>query len=252
MLRTCSVLLAGLALAAWSSFAQAQEDEARALVVKAMKAHGGKEALKKHLGSQAKYKGTVETMGMTIKVEGEIFHNVPDRMKNIISIDVNNMNLTIQQGYDGKALWMSVMGMLIEKKEKEDIDEMKEGMYCEQVTSLIDLDSKDFKLSPLGAMKIKDQDAVGVRVSKTGKRDVNLWFDKKSNLLIKSENRGKDPFGDTGEVNQEKYYSKYKAVQGVQLPQTLEVHNDGKKLVDLEITEMRLHERLDETYFTRP
>jgi len=252
MLRTCSVLLAGLAMVAWLESARAQDDETRTLVINAMKAHGGKEALKKHLGAQAKYKGVVETMGMTIKVDGEMFHNYPDRMKNIINIEVNGQNLTIQQGYDGKGLWISVMGMLMEKKEKELIDEMKENAYCEMVSSLVDLDSKEYKLSPLGEMKIKDQDTVGVRVSKEGKRDVNLWFDKKSNMLVKSEFRGKDPFGDTGEANQEKYYAKYKAVQGVQTPQSLEVHNDGKKIVDLEILEFRYHERLDESYFTRP
>lgn len=252
MYRAGSVLLAALALVGWSLSAQAQEEECRALVAHAMKAHGGKETLNKYLGTQVKYKGTVEANGMTIKVDGEVFYNYPERMKNVINIDVNNMNLTIQQGYDGKALWINVMGMAQEIKDKELIEEMKESMYCEKVTALVDLDSKDYKLTPLGEMKIKDQDAVGVRVAKTGKRDVNLWFDKKSNLLVKSEFRAKDPFGQGGEANQEKYFGKYKAVMGVQTPQHMEVHNDGKKAVDLEIAEVRYHERLDETYFTRP
>ena len=71
MFRTCTLLLAGLALAARPLSVHAQEDETRAVVIDAMKAHGGKEALRKYLGSQAKYKGTVEAMGVTVKVENE-------------------------------------------------------------------------------------------------------------------------------------------------------------------------------------
>jgi hypothetical protein len=252
MLRTCSLLLAGLAWTASSLPAQAQDDESRALIREAIKAHGGKDALRKHLGAQVKYKGTVDTMGMTVKVEGEVFTNHPDRMKNVINVEVNNMNFQVQQGFDGKVLWLSVMGMNKDIDDKEALTEIQESFHAERVANLFDLDNKEFKLASLGEMKIKDKDAVGVRVSKEGKRDVNLWFDKASHMLVKSEYRGKDPFGQTGEVNQEKYFSNYKSVMGVQTPMRLEVHNDGKKMLDLEISEVRYHERLDDTYFTKP
>ena len=252
MLRTGIVSLAGFMVLTWCGSLRAQEDELRALVIDAMKVHGGKETLKKHQGVQGKYKGEVEVNGMTIKMEGEIFLQSPERMKNIIKIEVNNMNIEVQQGFDGKVLWLNVAGNNQEIKDKDLIQEMKENMYSEQVASLIDLDSKDFKLSALGEMKIKDKDSVGVRVSKEGKRDVNLWFDKKSHLLVKSEFRAKDPFGQMGEANQEKYFSDYKAIMGIQTPSRVIVHNDGKRLVDMEVSEVRYHERLDNSYFTRP
>jgi len=106
----------------------------------------------------------------------------------------------------------------------------------------------------LGEMKIVGKDAVGIRVSKEGRRDVNLWLDKRTHLVIKCEHRGKDAFNPAGgEVNQEKYYDQYKVVQGVQTPHHLEVHNDGKKLVSMELMEARYHERLlDESVFAKP
>lgn len=252
MLRTCSLFLAGLAWTASSLPALAQDDESRALIREAVKAHGGRDALQKHKGAQLKYKGTVDTMGMTVKVEGEVFTNHPGRMKNVINVEVNNMNFQVQQGYDGKVLWLSVMGMNKDIDDQEALTEIQESFHAERVSGLFDLDNKEFKFGSLGEMKIKNKDAVGVRVSKEGKRDVNLWFDKTSHMLVKSEYRGKDPFGQTGEVNQEKYYGDYKSVMGVQTPMRLEVHNDGKKLLELEITEVRYHERLDDTYFTKP
>ena len=32
----------------------------------------------------------------------------------------------------------------------------------------------------------------------------------------------------------------------------MEVHNDGKKAVELDVTEARYHDRLDDTYFAKP
>ncbi len=253
MVRTRIVAFAGLLFLAWSGSLRAQDDECRALVLQAMKAHGGKEALKKFAGAQAKYKGTVEVNGMSLNVEGEITVQNGERMKNVIKLDINNMKIEVQQGFDGKVLWLNVAGNTQEIKDKELIQEMKESMYSEQVANLADLDMKEYKLAALGEMKIKDKDAVGLRVSKEGKRDVNLWFDKKSHLLLKSEFRGKDPFGQmAGEVNQEKYFTEYKDVNGIQVPRRLEVQNDGKRLVDLEIVEATVHERLDDSYFARP
>jgi hypothetical protein len=49
-----------------------------------------------------------------------------------------------------------------------------------------------------------------------GKRDMLLWFDKATNLLLNREYRGADPWApQAAEANNEKYYSDYKAVDGV-------------------------------------
>lgn len=250
MLRRCGVA-AFLVIAGWTASAQAQ-DELRDLVLKAQKAHGGKEALTKYQGVQVRYKGDVDVNGMQAKIDGEVSYNFPDRMKNVINVDVNGMKIEVQQGFDGKALWMSVLGKTQEIKDKDQIAEMKANMYAEVVASLMDIESKHYELTTLGGMKIKDKDAVGVRVSKKGERFVDLWFDKKTNLLVKSESRGKDPFGMGGEALQEKYYSGYMAVSGIQTPQQLEVHNDGKRIVTMELSDTRYHEKLDDTHFGRP
>src|SRR5688572_14011112 len=182
MLRTGTVIVACLAVAGWTMSARAQDDELRALVAKAVKAQGGKELLKKYQGAQVKYKGEVDSMGIMAKVEGEVYV-FPDRMKNVIGVEVNGMNIKIQQGFDGKVLWIDVMGMAQEIKDDDKIKDMKENMYAEQVGNLWELDSKEYKLGSLGDMKIKGKDTIGVRVSKEGKRDVNLWFDKTTHLL---------------------------------------------------------------------
>ncbi|MCS7045301.1 MAG: hypothetical protein NZO58_02985 [Gemmataceae bacterium] len=230
----------------------AQDDDARILVLKAQKAHGGRETLNKYRAAQFKYKGDVDINGMQAKVEGEVFYNFPDRMKNVIQVDANGMKIVVQQGRDAKGLWVSVLGMTQEINDKELLDEMNESMYVEKVVGLADIDDKSYKFSTIGEMKIKNKDTIGVRVSRDGRRDVTLWIDKKTHLVVKSENRGKDPFGQGGEANQEKYFFDYQPVSGVQSPRRMEVHHDGKRIMELELTETRYHEKLDESQFNRP
>jgi hypothetical protein len=233
---------------------RAQDDENRALVLKAIQATGGKETITKFKAIQTKFKGDVDVAGTMTKVEGEVFINHSGQLKNIIDVSINNMNIKITQAFDGKNAWMDVLGMLTELKDKDLIQEMHETMHSEEVANLIALEKKEFKLSAIGEAKVKGKEAVGVRVSKEGRRDVNLWFDKKTHLLVKTERRGKDPFDpNSTEANREKYYADYKAVQGIQTPHAMEVHTDGKKLISMELMDTRYHERpFGDSTFAKP
>src|SRR6185437_16134443 len=109
--------------------------------------------------------------------------------------------------------------------------------HVERVTGLLDLKDKSYKLSPLGEMKVKGKDTVGVQVTKKGFRDVNLYFDKKTHVLLKAEYQAVDD-ATKREVNQEKFFLEYKDVgDGFKVPAKLEIHNDGKKAAEIEITE---------------
>src|SRR5207302_6498712 len=80
----------------------------------------------------------------------------------------------------------------------EELGEEKEEMYARWVASLVPLKDKAFKLAALGEVKVGDSAAVGVRISHDGRRDVNLFFDKSSGLLVKQEHPVKDVKGGGG------------------------------------------------------
>ena len=91
-----------------------------------------------------------------------------------------------------------------------------------------------------------------MQVTKKGKRDVNLYFDKKTNLLVKAEYRALDPFT-LQEVAQEKLFSGYKElVPGLKMASKELINSDGKRFMDMEITELRQVERHDDSVFARP
>src|SRR5688572_18098155 len=77
-----AVAIAGLALlvAVWP--VRAQDDASRALILKAVEAHGGKKTLAKYQAAQVKYSGEFDFMGNKSKMSGEVAFQFPHKMKN--------------------------------------------------------------------------------------------------------------------------------------------------------------------------
>jgi hypothetical protein len=136
--------------------------------------------------------------------------------------------------------------------EEQAVKEIKELLHGTRVANLVGvLNDKNMTLTPLGDAKVKGKDAVGVRVASKGHRDVNVYFDKKTGYLLKTEGRGLNP-NTKQEGTQEKYFADYHDVQGCKVPRKVEVYNDGNLFVEAEVTETQLLERLDDSTFKRP
>jgi hypothetical protein len=249
-----ALLAVGLcALLAGPAAAQDQDKEARAVIDKAIHAQGGIEKLKSiDKAFLAKGKGTISAMGMDLDFTIDIFSQPPDKSKAIINLSAGGQQLTIIQVFNGKKGWVSFMGQT-KDAEKEEIDEHLAMIHVEAVSNLYTLTTdRACKLSPLGESKVDGKEVVGVQVTKKDKRDVNLYFDKKSHLLVKSEYRAMDPFTKQ-ECAQEKLYSEYKELlPGIKMAAKQTVNNDGKLFMHFEMTEVRGVERHDDSVFARP
>jgi len=248
MRKLLGALLGVYMLLAWPVLAQ--EPDARAILEKAVKAHGGAKILSKFRASHSRSKGKIHLgAGLNFTAEEDI--QLPDKYRSDIQLDVNGMNISITQVFDGTKGWVDTMGKTVDLDDKTNT-EIKEILHATRVGNLVDvLRDKSFKLAPLGEAKVKDKDAIGVRISLEGRRDVNLYFDKGSGLLVKTEGRGLDPINKQ-EINQEKYFSDYHDVAGRQTPRKVEVHNDGKLFVEAEVLEIQLLEKHDDSKFKRP
>jgi hypothetical protein len=228
---------------------RAQEDESRAVIDKAIKAHGGEKALAKVKAGQAKSKGTVHLMG-GLEYTGEDYFQSPDKFKQVINLTIGGKNFTQTIAYDGKKGWLQFNDTV---KDLEDnlVNVVKESIYAENLARLLPLKDKKYKLSPLGEVKVEGRDAVGVQVSLKGRKDVNLYFDKAKHLLLKTEMRIVDPQSEQ-EVTQAKLYLDYKETDGLQMPMKIRILKDGEKYVDAEITEWQVLDSLDASVFAKP
>lgn len=227
-----------------------QDDDVKAVVQKAIKAHGGVKNLAKQKAIHVKASGTLDFMN-NLKFTTESFFQDPDKFKNVVDLEINNMNISVVQVFNGKRFWVSIMGKTMELKDKKDIDELRENLHAESLTNLVGLNAKGVLLSALGEVKINDRPAIGVRASSKGHRDVNLYFDKKSHMLVKSEARTVD-FQSKQEVSQEKFYSDYREIDGIQQPGKLIIHQDGKRHITLDITSVKFLDRHEDSVFAEP
>ncbi len=249
-----SVLLAfGVSLwLLWGLSGQAQEgDDSRAVIDKAVRAHGGAAKLAAVKAIQMKAKGKVYSpMEFTFTLD--VSSQMPDKAKAVVEATIMDMNITIVNVVNGKKGWTSIMGKT-QKLDAKDIEDFHQQAHIEKVTGLFDLKDKSYKLSPLGEAKVGEKEAVGVQVTKKGFRDVNLYFDKKSHLLLKAEYRTVEPIGKQ-EVQQEKLFVEYKELPGgLKMPARLVLNNDGKRFIELEITEMTPMETpFEESVFAKP
>src|SRR5437879_5475016 len=102
----CMAGLAAVMLAAPALVRADEQSETRAVIDKAIKAHGGKELLNKYKASNFKMKGKVHVMGMAIDFSGEWWTMSPDKMKYAMDIDVAGTKIQQTQVINGSKGWM--------------------------------------------------------------------------------------------------------------------------------------------------
>ncbi|MGH7171907.1 MAG: hypothetical protein ACRELG_16655, partial [Gemmataceae bacterium] len=157
----------------------------------------------------------------------------------------------IVQIIDGGKGWIKI-GDKTDEMNKDMLAEAKEQMNAANITHLVCLKDKNYKLSPLGEAKVGDRPAIGVRVERKGYRDVSLFFDKAKGLLLKMETRGKDIMRGGEEYAATTRYGDYKKVEGMMVAHKVIAQRDGKPFVESETTEVKLSEKLDDSLFEKP
>jgi outer membrane lipoprotein-sorting protein len=231
--------------------ADAQETDLRAFIKKAINAHGGAESLNKYHASAAKFKGTVELMGQMREFNGEMSYQSPDKFNIASSLVIANQTFQLVHVSNGKKFWISELGKTKEITDEKALKQTRYTLGLDQPAHLVSLLDKACELTTVGDFKVKDRDVLGIRASRTGEPDITLFFDKNSHLLAKTEMRVLDAMTEQ-EFTQEKFFLDYKNVSGVKTAGRLVIHKDGKDFIDLEFSETRHFEKLDDSHFAMP
>ncbi len=236
-------------LAGQASPVRAQE-EARAIVAKAVRAVGGAERLAKFKARSGKAKGTGPINGREARFLVVGMHQFPDQMKEEAELEIQGQKITVTRVLHGDKGWIRAGGQTHEAT-GEVLRKLKEAMYANYVLSLLPLlEDKAFTLSRLGEVQVHGRAAVGVRVASRGQRDMDLYFDKESGLLVKRANRVLDEA--LQEVAQEEFYSDYRDVQGIQVAWKSVKRRDGRKEMAIEVIECQFFDRMDARAFAKP
>jgi hypothetical protein len=237
-----------LFLAVVASRAGDDAASARAVIQRAVDAHGGIDRL-------AKLKSQVRTMkgelnfGGAVPATCEVSCELPGKSRWAYVLDKGNQKAQITLVINGDKGWQAGGGGTKEMS-KQQFDEVEEELYVLWITSLLALRDQGFELAALPEIKVADQPAAGVKVARKGRPDLKLYFDKKTGLLVKVERKGTEA---GTEIAREYFFSEPKEFDGLKLPTRQVVFDNGnRKVLEWSSISYKLPGKVDDSAFNKP
>jgi negative regulator of sigma E activity len=232
--------------------APARADETKVILDRAIKAMGGADKLDTFQGATWKSKGTFQTENLKLEFTDEWSAQADGQYHWHFDVTLDGGMRTGTLVLNKDKGWYREDNVKTQDLDKEALalvlTDFRAVRIAERLTTLKD---KAYQLAPLGELKIEDRAAVGIKVTHKDWPDLDLFFDKESGLPIRSELRFKES-RDGQEVVHTFYFKDYKEVKGVMHFTTISLRRDDKPLMHLELTEVELHEKLDESTFDKP
>jgi len=229
------------------SFATAA-DTPQAIVDKAIQAGGGAEKLAKTRTMVQTAKGQIMSFGAAVPATSEVTMHLPDRARWAFELDAGEQKVPVLLTLNGEKGWRSGGGA-VKEMTKEEVQEQRERGYSLWLTTLLPLKDRDVELAALPDARIGDDETVGIKVTKKGRPEVKLYFNKKTNQLLKLERKGKDAGQD---ATFEHFLSDYKDYEGLKLASRHIEQAAGKKVADWTVSGYKFPARLDESLFGKP
>jgi hypothetical protein len=247
----CGALAVGVLLV-YSGIGRADDQaEALKIVDAAIKAAGGVAKLDKLKIVTMKGKGTIHENDNevgTFTVEGTV--QGLDRFRLNFDLSVKDRNEKVLFALNGDKGWAKHEER-VEDAPAEVVPLIQAELHALRLAQLLTpLKDKELKLSPLGEMKVNDRAALGIKIAKKDRPDVDLFFDKETHLPIKCELRVKEPNG--MEVTTAWLFSNFKETAGVKHPMKVALNREDKKMMEMEISEVKPEDKVDEGTFAKP
>ncbi len=250
MNRFAGILCVGVVFASVSEL-NGGEATPKTIVEKAIEANGGKEKLEKYHAVTFSGKGVFYGLGQPIPYTAKWKLQLPDQVSFDMKMDLDGQKVHFVQVVNGSKGWQKIQDQATQEMSKAELEEKSMQLYADSLTQLLPLLKPEIKLSLIGDIKVGEKDAVGIKASQKGQRDVSLYFDKENYHLLKTEYDVRDPMAGAIQT-QTNYYTDYKKFNGIPQPTKIRIERDGKKFVETEISNLQILEKLPDSEFERP
>ncbi|HWG45326.1 MAG TPA: hypothetical protein VN688_21360 [Gemmataceae bacterium] len=242
---TGSVLL----LLGGAGLASAQ-DTARAIIERAVKVHGGAEALARIHADKVKFKGTLVLRGHTVPFVAETTMQLPTQYKHVIETNDGVSKTTIVHIINGDKVYVTINSQPL-KLDGAALSEIRTGLEVQRAQRLLPLlQDKSYQLAVLDEIKVNDRPALGVQVTGRGRKELRLYFDKEIGLLVRAEFKLDD--GKGKQVRQHYFFGNFKDIGGCKRFTKVKAYRDGKEIMEAELLDAKTFDKIDEAEFAKP
>jgi hypothetical protein len=225
------------------------QTSATAIVDTAIKAHGGLDNLMKTQKIIRKATGVMSFFGQEVPFTDELVLQLPERSRYTLEGGPQGQKTRFILVYDGDKAWQSAASATSEAP-KDRLDMVRDEIYFLWLASLVPLKTHTgFTLAVLADAKVNDRNASTILVSREGRPDLKLFFDKASGLLVKAERKTKEA---GVPMEKEYFYANYRNVGGVNLPTRYQEQSNGKKVVDVSSISYEFLSSVDDKLFAKP
>ncbi|HVA49773.1 MAG TPA: hypothetical protein VNH11_25625 [Pirellulales bacterium] len=247
----CASLLTLFVCGLAPSARSADDNDAKALVDKAIQALGGEARL-----SAAK--------ALTWKTKGKL--RFGDNENNYTTHATMAGLDRFRQEFDGEFGGNPVKGVVVlnggrawrkfgdtsMELEGDALANEKRSVYLQAIAAatLLPLKTPEFKVEPAGEEKVGDADAVAIKVTAPDGNDFKLLFDKTSHLPVKVVAKVRGFGGD--EFTQETTYSDFKDFDGIKKATNVAAKRDGRTFLEAELTDFKVLDQVDPETFAEP
>ena len=190
-------------------------------------------------------------MGTEVEFTGDWALQAPEQARASVTVDLGGMIFKLVRVVNGDQGWMKQNDNDAQSMPDEALAEEKRQLIAQWALSLVPLKSAAFELTALGDSKVDDRPTAGVAATAKQGREIKLYFDKDSGLLLKTASKVKDMMsGD--DVSQDVFYSDYKEVDGIKRAMKTKILRDGKKFLEMETSDFKPVEKLEDKVFAKP
>jgi hypothetical protein len=223
--------------------------EPKAVIEKAIEAHGGRKLLEKYPAAKVSFTGEMTVMGQNATMSGT---NTTDKGKIKVEIEMSiagqKVKIVQMASGDKTQVRLSVGGMNVDAPVTEgQKEELKLSSHYAEITTLVPLfDETKFELKSEADEEVekKKADVVSVKL-KAHDRTLKLYFDKESKLLVMVAREGIVPGSqDDKKGKLATLLGDYKKQDGVMVPMKITSKVDGEVFLTATVTE---HVNLEKT-----
>jgi hypothetical protein len=239
-----------LATVLLSSPVRADDQDAKAILDKAIKALGGGEKLGKVEAVTWKANGKITLNGNDNEFTSQATIQGLDRYRSEFEGDFNGNKFKGVTVLNGDKGWRKFGDMPMEM-DKDAVVNEKRSVYLQLIpTTLVPLKGKDFKIESAGEETVGGTPAVCIKVTGPDGKDFKLCFDKESGRPVKQVAKVVGFMGE--EYTQETTFGDYKDFDGIKKATKIENKRDGERFLEQEITEFKVMDKVAPETFSEP